>query len=345
MKAMGNHHTKTRSMISFDWAVKRLLRNKANFEVLEGFLGELLRRKIVIVNIGESQSNKTKADDKTNHADILVEIDPEIREDDTDILPETEKPGQENILVEVIADDKEIVIIELQFDNEDDYLQRMLYGVSEAITDYMSKGKEYARVRKVYSINIVYFDLGKGDDYVYHGITNFTGLHTQNELQLNDKQKGVYAKNIPGDLYPEYYIIKVENFDNVAKDTLDEWIYYFKNNLIEDHFKAKGLEAAREVLAYDNLSDADKIDYRKIIKHRRIQNSVMKTYYTDGIIKGRVEGREEGREEGKTEGKTEEKIETVMRMSKTGKSIEDISDATELTIEQITEILKKHGLA
>ena len=33
-----------RSMISFDWAMKRLLRNKANFEVLEGFLSELLRR-------------------------------------------------------------------------------------------------------------------------------------------------------------------------------------------------------------------------------------------------------------------------------------------------------------
>ena len=34
--------TTTRSMISFDWAMKRLLRNKANFEVLEGFLSELL---------------------------------------------------------------------------------------------------------------------------------------------------------------------------------------------------------------------------------------------------------------------------------------------------------------
>ena len=49
---------KTRNMVSFDWAMKRLLRNKANFEVLEGFLSELLRRKIIVMSIGESESNK-----------------------------------------------------------------------------------------------------------------------------------------------------------------------------------------------------------------------------------------------------------------------------------------------
>ena len=50
---------KTRSIISFDWAMKRLLRQKANFEILEGFLSELLRRKIIIKIIGESEGNKT----------------------------------------------------------------------------------------------------------------------------------------------------------------------------------------------------------------------------------------------------------------------------------------------
>ena len=32
-----------RQLISFDWALKRLLRSKANFEILEGFLTELLK--------------------------------------------------------------------------------------------------------------------------------------------------------------------------------------------------------------------------------------------------------------------------------------------------------------
>ena len=68
---------KTRSMVSFDWAMKRLLRNKANFEVLEGFLSELLRRKIKIKSIGESESNKTIEKNKLNRVDILVESDDE----------------------------------------------------------------------------------------------------------------------------------------------------------------------------------------------------------------------------------------------------------------------------
>ena len=33
-----------RTFISFDWALKRLLRDKANFDVLEGFLTTAIRR-------------------------------------------------------------------------------------------------------------------------------------------------------------------------------------------------------------------------------------------------------------------------------------------------------------
>src|SRR5215510_7392859 len=97
----------TRSMVSFDWAMKRLLRNKANFEVLAGFLSELLHRKIIIKHIGESEGNKTNKDNQTNRVDILVE-----------------------------ADDSELVIIELQYDRVDEYFHRMLYGVSKSITEH-----------------------------------------------------------------------------------------------------------------------------------------------------------------------------------------------------------------
>ena len=55
---------RTRSMVSFDWAIKGLLRNKANFEILEGLLSEVLRRKIIIKNLGESEGNQTHKDDK-----------------------------------------------------------------------------------------------------------------------------------------------------------------------------------------------------------------------------------------------------------------------------------------
>lgn len=66
---------KERPLVSFDWALKRLLRNKANFEVVEGFLSELLTRQITIKNVLESKSNKEHPGDKYNRVDVIVEDD------------------------------------------------------------------------------------------------------------------------------------------------------------------------------------------------------------------------------------------------------------------------------
>ncbi|XCN72827.1 MAG: PD-(D/E)XK nuclease family transposase [Candidatus Electrothrix aestuarii] len=58
--------------IRFDWAIKRLLRQKANFGILEGFLSELLKEDIKISEILEGESNKEREDSKFNKIDILV---------------------------------------------------------------------------------------------------------------------------------------------------------------------------------------------------------------------------------------------------------------------------------
>jgi len=318
---------RTRNMISFDWAMKRLLRNKANFEVLEGFLSELLRRKISIKSIGEGEGNRTGKDDRTNRVDMLVE-----------------------------ADDRELVIVELQYYGQDDYFKRILYGASKAITDHIASGDPYSSVRKVYSVSIVNFDLGAGDDYIYHGYTSFKGLHTRDELQLSAKDRQLYAKTLAGELYPEYYIIKVSKFDEVAKDTLDEWVYYLKTGKIRDDFTAQGLDRAREILAYDNLTDAEKKEHDRMIHDRRNRDSEIRTAYSDGEFKGKAIGLEEGLEKGEAIGfgKGEaiglEKGEViglekaVLNGAREGYPLEIIAAFTGLSIEQITEILKRHGL-
>jgi predicted transposase/invertase (TIGR01784 family) len=130
---------KSRTLVSFDWAIKKLLRQKANFGILEGFLTELLKKEIKIKRILESQSNKKDEYDKYNQVDLLCE-----------------------------NEDNEIVLIELQFYSELDYFQRILFGVSKVITEYISESEAYNEVKKVYSINILYFDLGQGEDYIYH---------------------------------------------------------------------------------------------------------------------------------------------------------------------------------
>jgi predicted transposase/invertase (TIGR01784 family) len=258
---------KTRVLISFDYALKNLLRNKANYDVLEGFLSELLMQDVKVKNIVESEGNQTSRDDKQNRVDIMIENDKD-----------------------------ELIIVELQFSVEFDYLLRMLYGVGKATTEYMKQGADYAEVRKIYSINIVYFDLGEGEDYIYHGTTIFKGLHTQDELRLSARQRELLSKEAPGDLYPEYYILRVNRFNDMTKDKLDEWMYFLKHNAIKDEFSARGLDKARAILAYEQLTPAERAEFDYLQNERSHKLSMVASARYDGWYDGREEGREEGRE-------------------------------------------------
>ena len=230
-----------RKLVSFDWAVKKLLRSKANFEVLEGFLSELLFDDIKILEVLESESNKDNDEDKYNRVDIKVK----------------NAKG-------------EFLIIEIQSNNEVDFFHRILYAASKAICEHLDESDDYSKVIKVISVNILYFDLGEGSDYIYKGKTVFNSFHNTGEiLKLSHRQQEKFCKVYPGDIYPEYYIIKVNNFNNVAKNTLDEWIYLFKNSAIKSDFKAKGIKKAGRVLDKMKMSKEELLAYDDYIYHKR----------------------------------------------------------------------------
>ena len=312
---------KTRNLISFDWAMKRLLRNKANFEVLEGFLSELLHRNIIIKNISESEANKEYENEKGNTVDILVE-----------------------------ADESELFIIELQYNNLLFYFHRLLYGVVKTLANYLEKGTPYDKIRKIYSISIVHYGIGEvegekkdkdktPDDYIYHGFFNMTGVHSKNELRLTPGQRKTYNKTTIGEIMPEYYIIKLNNFNDVAVDTLDQWIYFLKHNKIEKNFTAKGFKKVEEVLNYDNLSPEEKIAHDKSIDRKLCAENAVETASVEGEIKGLEKGEAIGIEKGKAEGKAEEKTETAINCFNEGIPIEAIAKITNMTVEEIMEIL------
>jgi predicted transposase/invertase (TIGR01784 family) len=236
----------SKKLIRFDWAVKKLLRNKANFVVLEGFLSELLFDDIKIQKILESEGNQEADDDKFNRVDILTQ-------------------NSKN----------ELIIIEIQNTYEIDYFHRMAYGASKALTENLGLGQPYLEIKKVISVNIVYFDLGQGKDYVYRGLTVFEGLHKKDELQLSAKQQTAFSKKRVADIFPEYYIIKVNKFNNRAKDTLDEWIYFLKNSEVRDDFKAKGLAEAKEVLDIMRLSKTQRTSYNRYLDYLHYKASEM----------------------------------------------------------------------
>ena len=276
--------------IRFDWAIKRLLRNKANYDVLEGFLSVLLGQDIKIVNFLESEGNQEAKDDKYNRVDILCE-----------------------------DSKKELIIVEVQNDRAYSYFHRMLYGTSKVITEYIELGQDYEKVRKVYSVNIVYFELGQGSDYVYHGKTDFLGMHNGDVLMLSKKQREMFDREKAGDVFPEYYVLKVNDFDSVAKTPLDEWIDFLKTGNIDDRYTAKGLPEAREKLRIDRLPDEERRAYIREMERRMVENDTMKSSHIDGVDEGIELGIRQVAKNMKRAGKTAEEI-----MQMTGLSLEDI---------------------
>ncbi len=290
--------SKSSDLVRFDWAIKRLLRNKADYVVVEGLLTVLMGRPIKINSLLESEGNKETADDKFNRVDLLAE-----------------------------DDDGELLIFEIQNNRELDYFHRMAYGTSKAIAEYMKEGEPYEKIRKVYSINIVYFSLGQGKDYAYKGMTKFVSMHDDTEeLQLSTAQRNAFQCATPSDIFPEYFLLRVDKFDSVAKTPLDEWISFLKTGDIPVSASAPGLPEAREILRVDGLSESEKRDYYRMLENLRYQRSVIET------------GRAEGREEGRAEGRTEANYNTARNLKAMGLSAADIAKATGLTLVEVNNL-------
>lgn len=279
--------------VMFDWAAKRMLRDKANFGVLEGLLTVLIGEKITIDQILESEGNQNSRDDKFNRVDIKA-----------------------------INSKGEIIIVEIQLMRELYYLERILYGTSKAITEHITLGRKYDSVKKVYSISILYFDLGKGSDYLYHGKTSFVGVHTGDLLRVNTKEEGVISMKAPENVFPEYFIIRVNEFNKIATTPLEEWIEYLKTGVIRENTTAPGLDEARKKLQYLNMTKEERMEYDSHIDAIMTQNDVLDT----------------AKDEGRVEGRVEEKYKIAQNLKNLGAPIDMIVKSTGLSEDEISRL-------
>ena len=259
-----------RTLVSFDWALKNILRDKANFDVLEGFLTTLLEEEIRVLSLLESEANQQHELDKYNLVDLLA----------------VDSNGQ-------------ILIIELQYTWQAAYLKRLLYGTSKLIVDNMQLGESFDKVRKVISISILYFPVsGDDEDYLYHGKTEFVGLNNGKALHVDmaalpkpgertqpatGKSTGV-TKLV--NVFPEYYLIEVEHFQNIIRQPIDEWIYLFKNSQVLDDFHSKNIQAAKEKLALLQMNAAERKAYEQYQISRANAMDLLADQYQEGIEQG-----------------------------------------------------------
>lgn len=296
--------------IRFDWAIKRMLRDKANFAILEGLFSVLLDKNVKIKELLESESNQKDVTDKFNRVDMIVK-----------------------------ADNEEIFIIEVQITRDLYIMQRILYGTSKAITEHIKLGETYKSVKKIISINLIYFDLGRGKDYLYHGKTTFTGCFQKDELIIKKKELEVIdgdtkARFVESNIFPEYYLIRLNKFNEVAKTPIEEWMAFLKEGVIRKGTTTPGLKEAEEKLRVGNMNDEDRKAYYRHLDALMSQNDTIETYRTEGeeigIAKGLAKGRAEGR--------AETLLQMAKDMKRDGVDIGAISKYCNLTIEEIDKL-------
>ena len=269
-------------IVRLDWALKHLLRDKANFDVLEGFLAALLKENIVVLDLLESEGNQENQDSKFNRVDILV------------------KDSQERK-----------IIIEVQTEWESGYLERLLFGVSRKIVEHLKVGEPFASVSKVIMISIQYFNLGKGDDYVYCGKNEFRGLHSGNPLVVKERVETMIGEDQKmvrfqeKDIFPEYYLINLDSFTNEVKDSLDEWVYAFKNGEVQESFSSKNIDKLKDKFALMRLDLDSRRRYDRFLIQYAYEKDVIKSARDAGKKEGIDIGKKEGIDIGKKEALTE----------------------------------------
>ncbi len=276
-------------LVRFDFALKNVLRDKANFDVLEGFLSAIFGdEEISVVEILENQSNQLDFDKKFNRVDMLV------------------KDSRERH-----------ILVEIQNHLETGYLERIFLGVCKPIVDNFELGENYRNISKVISISILYFNFGLGedDDYVYQGTTDFYGLHTHKPFTFQRTRNKIFETLRTKDIFPEFYLIHVEHFKDVVATELDEWIYLLKHSAIRADFKAKNIKQAGEKLTLLNMGQEERQHYEKYLKDMVVEQDVLETARTEGLQQGEMKAKLEIAQKMLSKGLDVETIVTLTSLS------------------------------
>ena len=276
-------------LIRFDWAIKKLLRNKANFDILEGFLSAIFQDDVTVVSVLESEGNKEDETDKFNRVDLLVQN----------------------------AND-ELILIEVQVQAEYDFFQRLAYGASKLITEYIEQGQAYKEIKKVFCVGVTYFNLGAGKDYLYYGSTQFVGVHEQDTLALTEEQSEIFGTHDIQKIFPEYYLIRVEKFPDEIHEAIDEWIYMLKHSEVKPEFTAKHIQDASEKLRIMNLDEAQRKAYDAYMQNVSYKQSM--------LWSSRIEG------------KFEEKIAIARKLLTHDVAVDVIAASTGLAVDEINRL-------
>lgn len=253
-------------LISFDYAIKYVLRDKADYKIIESFLSALLEtanyKPVKIKTLLESESNTDERRGKRIVADMIVE--------DTDGVQ---------------------YIVEIERNEKYNVMHKACFSTARTIVDSVGQGDDYSKVVKVLHISLLYFDIGGGS--IYHGKTIMHDVTSGERLQLHLHNKDGVQYDLV-DILPEYFVISIPAFHDEVKRGIDEWLYMMKHEAIKASFKNPYIKQAAERLSYLKMDMTERAQYERYQIEMVDIREELHTQLIKGIAQGKAEGIAQG---------------------------------------------------
>jgi len=290
-----------KSLISFDYAIKYLLKDKGDYSIVEGFISALLKtigyKDVKIIALLESESNKDESKSKRSLADVIVE-----------------------------DEDKHKYIIEIERNVKDSFVHKSLFNSSRLIIDNLAQREDYTQIIKVFHISLLYFPVGSGNGAIYHGKTIIHEVETNERLTVHIKNRETGKEFDACNILPEYFYISVPLFNDRLEREIDDWLHVMKYDEVPENYHSPYMMQVAQKLSILKMTAAEKENY---------------SYYCKKLHNDRDElftAREIGKEEGMAEGRNIEKIEIARKMRGLGLNAATISLATGLTKQEVEDL-------
>ena len=240
--------------------------------------------------------------------------------------------GDRSLIYDIFCETEggEHIIVEMQNKYQPYFKKRSIYYVSRSIVEQGERGSQWKYdIKAVYLVAFLNFKLSDiSDDFR----TDVALMDMKRRTVFSDKVRLIYLQ-LP------YFTKEADDCEN----DFERIIYVLKHMdvlkrmpwILQDSVFKK----LSEIAEVASLNKEERKQYDESLRHYRDTLIVMEGQYMEGEKKGRAEGRAEGLAEGekkgRAEGRTEEKLDNARKMKAKGFAIEDISDITGLTAEEI----------
>jgi len=295
-------------LISFDYAIKYLLKDKGDYSIVEGFISALLKTKgykdVKIIALLEPESNKEDSKNKRSLADVIVE-----------------------------DQDHHKYIIEIERNVKDSFIHKSCFNTSRLIVDNLAQREDYTQIIKVFHISLLYFPVGKGSGAIYHGKTIIHEIETQERLSVHMKSQETDQVFDATDILPEYFYISVPLFNDRLEKEIDDWLYVMKYDKVPETFHSPYMQQVSEKLSILKMSQEERANYSYYQK--KLYND------RDELQAAEIRGVEKGKAEGKAEGKIEERRTIALEMLADNEPDEKIIKYSKLTRKELEALKNK----